>query len=459
MQKKIEENLNNILQHAYIPELGDLKSGKVRDCHFKDDVMYMVSSDRISCFDVILNQCIPYKGQVLNETSRYFFRNLPTGVNHVVKNALPVENPIDPNLMLVEKCDPIRIELVVRNYLTGSMWRDYEKGKRTFSGIKFKDGLKQYQQLEELFINPTSKAEKGHDEEVDEKKCVDIISKQLKINEEEAHELYFEMKKQATAVFERGIEVASRGDLVLVDTKYEFGMTKDKKLVLIDEVHTPDSSRYWMKEDYKKGKHEEWSKEFVRQHLLSKGFKGDGAVPNLTKDVIIETSKRYIDIYERLVGRKFEFIDFPIQQRLVHNLKKIGHIKGGLAVIVIGSSSDIKHCKAIEKELEKYDIPVELKVASVHRSPSLVEKLVEKYNKSIEPLVLVSVAGGTDALSGTLGSLSKHLVLSCPPYKKSPKENLWILPQYVGNPKGSACALVPLRENVAKAVAQYFGIT
>lgn len=459
MLKKIEENLNNVLKHAYIPELGELKSGKVRDCHFKDGVMYMIASDRISCFDVILNQCIPYKGQVLNETSRYFFRmlsiNNPEKVEHVVKNALPVKNSLDPNIMLVEECTPIKIEMVVRGYITGSMCRAYEEGKRTFSGINFKDGLKKNQQLEEVFINPTSKAETGHDEEIDEKQCTKIIAKQFNLKKEEAEEIYEKIKKQAVSVFERGSSLASNGGLILVDTKYEFGITKDNKLVLIDELHTPDSSRYWMKEDYKKGVPEEWSKEFVRQYLLSQGFKGDGKIPDLTKEVIIETSRRYIEIYERLAGRAFEFHDFPIQQRLVHNLKKTGHIKGSLAVIIMGSKSDMKHCKAIEQELQKYSIPVEMKVASAHRTPSLVEKIVNEYNKSIESLVLVSVAGGTDALSGVLGSLSTNLVISCPPYKKDPKENAWITNQYLGNPKGSACALIPRRENVAKATAHY----
>lgn len=456
MRGEIEKSLENVLKYAYIPELGEIISGKVRDCHFKDDLMYMIASDRISCFDVILKQCIPYKGQVLNGISKYFFKYLPMGVNHAVEEALVMEDPIDPNVTLVKNCTPIKIELVVRNYLTGSMWRAYKEGKRKFSGITFRDGLKQHQQLFGLFINPTSKAEKGHDEELDEKQCIEIISKQFRLSKDKAEEIYSEMKEQATEVFEKGTEIARKGSLLLVDTKYEFGLTKDKRLVLIDEVHTPDSSRYWTEGGYERGKPEEWSKEFVRQYLLNKGFQGDGKIPDLPKDVIIETSMRYIEIYERLTGKNFEFNDLPIQQRIINNLKKTGHIKGKLAIIIMGSESDKWHGNMIKKELKKYDIPAKLEVASAHRTPAYLENLVNFYNKSIEPLVLISVAGGTDALSGALSSLSESLVIACPPYTKTPKENLWMINQYVGNPKGSSCALIPKRENVAKAAAQHF---
>lgn len=459
MHKIIEANLDNVLRYGFIPSLGEIISGKVRDCHFKKDLMYMIASDRISCFDVILNQCIPYKGQVLNEISRYFFRNISVNntekIEHVVKNALPVKNSIDPNLMLVEGCTPIKIELVVRNYLTGSMWRAYKEGRRKFSGMKFKNGLKQNQQLEELFINPTSKAEEGHDEEINEKQCLEIISKQFNLKKDEAGELYEKIKKQSIAIFQSGMQLASSGKLLLVDTKYEFGMTKDGRLVLIDEIHTPDSSRYWLKKDYEKGKPEEWSKEFVRQYLISQGFMGDGKIPDLSKEVIIETSKRYIDIYERLVG-KFEFNEYPIQQRLIHNLKKTGHTKGMLAVIIMGSFNDISHCCSLKTELKKYDIPVEMRVASAHRTPAYVEKLINYYNKSIEPLVMIGVAGGTDALSGALAARSNNLVISCPPYSSSPKEVKKALEMCLGNPKGSSNVLTPKRENVAKATAQHF---
>ena len=461
MYKKIKENIDNVLKYAYIPELGEIKSGKVRDCHFKDDLMYMIASDRISCFDVILNQCIPYKGQVLNETSRYFFNMLPAynkeSMDHVVKNVSLDKNPIDPNVMLVENCTTVKIEMVVRQYLTGSMWRDYEKGKRVFSGVKFKDGLKKNQELENLFINPTSKADVGHDEEIDEKQCREIISKQFDIKKEQAEELYGKMKKQALSIFEGGMYFADMGDLLLVDTKYEFGMTKDKRLVLIDEVHTPDSSRYWLKKDYDKGNPEEWSKEFVRQYLINKGFKGEGKIPDLPKEVIIETSRRYIELYERLTSKAFEFDEKPIQQRLINNLKRTSDIKGLFAALIMGSKSDIGHCYQIRNDLKiYYGIPAEFRVASAHRTPAYVEEIANHYNRSIEPLVIISVAGGTDALSGALAARSKNLVISCPPYRDSPKEIRKSLEICLGNPEGSSNALITRRENVAKAVAQHF---
>ena len=463
MYRKIEGSLDNVLRYACIPELGEIISGKNRDCHFQDDIMYMITSDRISCFDVVLNQCIPYKGQVLNEISRYFFSMLSMDnheiAKHVVKNCLPEKNLIDPNVMLVESCTPIKIEMVVRNYLTGSMWRAYEKGKRTFSGVKFKDGLNKNQQLEELFINPTSKADTGHDEEIDKEQCIKIISEQFSVEKGKAWEIYEKMRSQAIPIFKEGMYFAGVGELLLVDTKYEFGITKDKRVVLIDELHTPDSSRFWLKEDYEKGKPEDWSKEFVRQYLISQGFTGDGKIPDLPKDVIIETSRRYIELYERLTGMPFEFDDTPIEQRLVNNLKRKADIKGMLAVIIMGSKSDISHCFEIKTELAKYDIPVEFRVASAHRTPAYVESIVDYYNRSIQPLVIVSVAGGTDALSGALAARSRNLVISCPPYKGSPREVKGALEVCLGNPQGSSNALIPKRKNVAKAVAQHFSLS
>lgn len=461
MHKKIEENINNVLRHAYIPELGEMYSGKVRDIYRLEDKLLMITSDRVSCFDRILNQCIPYKGKVLNEMSRYFFRmisvNAPMEVKHATLNALPIENLIHPNAILAEYVTPIKLEMVVRGYRSGSFDRAYAKGKRRFFENKLRNGIKKYEKLDSPIITPSTKAEAGHDVELkNRKQAISIIAKDFKFSFEEAENIYQKMENISHFLFERGTMLAKQGGLILVDTKYEFGL-KGKELFLIDEINTPDSSRYWMVEDYKKGKPAEWSKEFVRQYLLNLGFSGEGEIPDLTEEVIIETSKRYINIYERIVGN-FEFYDEPIEKNLVRSLKNKGYIEGMLAVIIMGSENDMPHVGYLEAELKKQGITSKRYTASVHRKPSLVEKIVNELNKSIEPLVIISVAGGTDALSGTLGSLSKNPVISCPPYDKSPKENLWMINQYIGNPRGSSCALVPRRENAVKAVLQYFNL-
>ncbi len=292
--------------------------GKVRDVYKISEQLVMVVSDRISAFDHILPRTIPYKGQVLNQLAAY---NL-----HACKDIVPVwlqEEPL-PNISLGKACQPIKLEMVIRGYLAGHAWRTYNSGQRTLCGEAMPNGLHEGDPFPEPIITPATKAEAGHDEDISKEKILQqhIVSQSL----------YEEMEYCTRALYKRGQEMAKARGLILVDTKYEFGL-HDGKLHLIDEIHTPDSSRYYILDGYEARqaaaeKQEQLSKEFVREWLISQGFQGlEGQqMPEMDDAIVEQISTRYIDLYERLTGQPFikeETYSAPIvEQTVVEYLKK-----------------------------------------------------------------------------------------------------------------------------------------
>lgn len=291
-----------------------LYKGKVRDVYnINDDLLVMVTSDRISAFDVVLPKCIPYKGQVLNQIASKFL-DATADICPNWKIATP-----DPMVTVGVMCEAFPVEMIVRGYLTGSSWRGYKNGAREICGVPIPDGMKEHQKFPHPIITPTTKASEGHDEDISRE---EIIAKGLVSKED-----YETLERYAFELFRRGTEMADERGLILVDTKYEFGK-KDGKIYLIDEIHTPDSSRYFYKEGYeerqKSGEQQkQLSKEFVREWLMSNGFQGrDGeTVPEMTDEIVNSISERYIELYENIVGEKFIKEDVSkILERVENNI-------------------------------------------------------------------------------------------------------------------------------------------
>lgn len=271
--------------------------GKVRDVYYFNNKIAVVATDRISAFDVVLPEPIPYKGQVLNQIAARFL----TETQDIVPNWL-LDVP-DPNVSIGHKCKPLPVEMVIRGYLAGHAWREYKDGKRNLCGIALPEGLKENDKLPFPIITPSTKAEHGHDEDISRE---EIIGQGLV---KEA--IYKQIEEYTYALFERGTALAAKNGLILVDTKYEFGVLADK-IYLIDEIHTPDSSRYFYQEGYQerqsKGEtQKQLSKEFVRQWLINNGFQGkeDQIIPEMTPSIVNSISDRYIELYEKVTGDKF----------------------------------------------------------------------------------------------------------------------------------------------------------
>ena len=280
------------------PNQKNVYNGKVRDVYnINDEYLAMVVTDRISAFDVVLPKGIPYKGQVLNQLAEIFLKS----TEDIVPNWM-LSSP-DPNVTVGHFCDPFKIEMVIRGYLTGHAWRTYKSGKREICGIQMPEGMIEHQKFPTPIITPTTKAEFGHDEDISR----DEILKQGLVSEED----YLQLENYTKAIFQRGTEMANERELILVDTKYEFGKKNDK-IFLIDEIHTPDSSRYFYKDGYQERQNngdsqKQLSKEFVREWLMENGFQGkDGQqIPEMNKDFVDSVSKRYIELYENVSGMKF----------------------------------------------------------------------------------------------------------------------------------------------------------
>lgn len=288
--------------------------GKVRDVYnIKDELLVMITTDRISAFDIVLPRGIPYKGQVLNQIAAIFL----DATQDIVPNwkiAVP-----DPMVMVGRYCDPFPIEMIIRSYLTGSSWRTYKKGLREICGVPIPDGMKEHEKFPEPVITPTTKAQEGHDEDISRSEII----KQGLIPKND----YVLLEKYTSELFRRGTEIAAEKGLILVDTKYEFGKSGDK-IYLIDEIHTPDSSRYFYKDGYEerqaKGEpQKQLSKEFVREWLIDHGFQGKEGqqAPNMTDDFINSVSDRYIELYENITGEPFEKSDISsVLDRVEYNI-------------------------------------------------------------------------------------------------------------------------------------------
>lgn len=288
--------------------------GKVRDVYtLENDLLVMVASDRISAFDHILPKGIPHKGQVLNQVATLFLE----ATRDIVPNWL-IATP-DPSVAIGYACEPIRVEMVIRGYLAGHAAREYKAGKRLLCGVELPEGMKENDRFPEPIITPATKADEGHDEDISRE---DIIAKNIV-----PEAIYTQLEKYTRALFQRGTEMAAKQGLILVDTKYEFGI-RNGEVILIDEIHTPDSSRYFYADGYEerqeKGEpQKQLSKEFVRQWLIEHNFQGlDGQQMPVMSDEFVETiTERYIELYERITGKKFQKADTDnIEERIYTNV-------------------------------------------------------------------------------------------------------------------------------------------
>ena len=290
--------------------------GKVRDVYHLEDKIVMVVTDRVSCFDVILPKPIPFKGQILNQIAKKFLK--------ITKDIVPnwVESVPDPNVTIGKKCNPFEVEMVIRGYLSGHAWREYKLGKRELCGVELPNGMKENDKFPSPIITPSSKAQVGHDIDLSKD---EIIQSNL-INKSD----YKKIEEFTYTLFEKGTEYAKSRGLLLVDTKYEFGLYNGKVL-LIDEIHTPDSSRYFYEESYQKlqdegEKQKQLSKEFLREWLIENGFQGKEGeeVPEMNDEIVNSVSERYIELYENLIGEKFEKRNtIDILNQIEENVNKV----------------------------------------------------------------------------------------------------------------------------------------
>ena len=305
--------MQSVMQPTFeFPGQTGFYSGKVRDVYYIGDKLIVVASDRISAFDHILPRPIPYKGQVLNQLAAYFLN----ATRDIAPNWLQASP--DPNVSYGILCEPVKIEMVIRGYLAGHAWREYKSGKRVLCGVPMPDGMRESDPFPEPIITPATKAEEGHDEDISREEILGrgIVSP----------EIYTTLEKYTRDMFAAGSRMARERGLILVDTKYEFGI-HEGKVYLIDEVHTPDSSRYYHLEGYgerqAQGEHQQQlSKEFVREWLMANGFQGlDGqAMPEMPDEFVQEVSKRYIELYEKVTGQEFIPADqSDIQSRIWNN--------------------------------------------------------------------------------------------------------------------------------------------
>jgi phosphoribosylaminoimidazole-succinocarboxamide synthase len=306
------------------PNQKSVYHGKVREVYnINDDLLVMVATDRLSAFDVVMPKGIPYKGQILNQIATKFMEL----TQDIVPNWL-VATP-DPNVAVGHLCSPFKVEMVIRGYVSGHAAREYALGKRILCGVALPEGLKENDKFPTPIITPSTKADNGeHDEDISRE---DILAKGIVAEED-----YVVLEKYTRALFQRGTEIAASRGLILVDTKYEFGKTKEGKIVLIDEIHTPDSSRYFYAEGYQERQNngeeqKQLSKEFVRRWLIENGFQGKEGqqIPEMTDEYIATVSERYIELYENIMGEKFVKADISdINNRIEKNvLGYLGNLK------------------------------------------------------------------------------------------------------------------------------------
>jgi phosphoribosylaminoimidazole-succinocarboxamide synthase len=290
-------------------------TGKVREViSLEDDLLVMIATDRLSAFDVVMPKGIPYKGQILNQ--------IATQMLDATKDIVPnwLEATPDPCVSVGKRCEPFKVEMVIRGYMSGHAAREYKAGKRLLCGVEMPDGMKENDAFPVPIITPATKAEEGHDEDISREEII----RQGIVTEAD----YIQLEKYTRALFQRGTELAAQKGLILVDTKYEFGKTAEGKIVLIDEIHTPDSSRYFYAEGYSERQaanepQKQLSKEFVRQWLIANGFQGlEGqSVPDMSDEYITEVSNRYIELYENITGKSFEKANLEqIETRIEQNI-------------------------------------------------------------------------------------------------------------------------------------------
>lgn len=388
------------LHEISCPQLKKIHSGKVRDA-FRIDAKrrLIVATDRISSFDRVLNTRIPGKGAVLNGLAAWWFEQTRDIVpNHLIKT-------LGSHASLVREAEPVRIEMVVRAYLTGSAWRKYEQGVREVSGVKLPNGLHKNDAFLTPILTPTTK--EASDRE---------ISREQLLKEGWTTEaVYNKMEDFALKLFNRGSKLLKERGIILVDTKYEFGI-RDEKVILIDEIHTPDSSRFWSAKDYLRDPEnvEQLDKEFVRTYLMK--HKKDGCYPReLPDDIVRETVRRYENIYTMITGEKIIYHPEP-EHELAAALTTEGLIKDGFIAVVMGSPADLPHAEKMKEIIEQYDVACDLRIMSAHKNGENIIDLARDYNYAIEPVAVIAVAGRSNGLGGALAANLSVPVINCPPF-------------------------------------------
>ena len=310
----ISEQLNHTLDEFESDNLGEHYKGKVRENFSQDDKILMITSDRVSAFDHVLGT-IPFKGQILSEIANFWFDKTKDLVpNHII------DTP-DPQVLVAKRAKTLPVEVIVRQYITGSLWREYSSGINGQYGFMLPEGLKKDQKFDEPLLTPSTKADYGlHDEP---------ISREAIVNGLVEESVYAKAEEYALALFKAGQEWAAKQGLILVDTKYEFGIV-DGELIVIDEIHTPDSSRYWVAKEYETRFNNGESqlmldKENIRQWLIEKGFSGEGIPPELSEEIRTTLAERYVELYRTLTGRQFDPEVGDVKSRIIKNLESAGY--------------------------------------------------------------------------------------------------------------------------------------
>ena len=385
------------MNKVFLPSLGEARQGKVRDIYDCGDEMVIVTTDRLSVFNQILDKTVPNKGRVLTGISKFWFDQ----TKDIVENHL-LDVP-HPSVMVVKKCEPIPVEVIMRGYATGSLWRDYEAGMRVKCGVALPEGMQEGAEFSPPILTPTRKTE--NDEDITEE---EILSEGLV-----SEEIWNQIKDVSMKLFLRGQKIAAEHGMTLVDTKYEFGLDEEGKLVLIDEIHTPDSSRFWYQDSKKQSQVMYPDKEFVRQWVLKRQEETGEENPSLSDSLITEVQKRYEDLHKQITG-------YSVDDRtgsVAEGLRDAGVIVGAFALILSGSEKDQSHVDKILAVFEEHNLPYHAVVASAHKQTKAVLALLEQYEDSAEPVVIITCAGRSNALSGVAAANSRWPVIACPPFK------------------------------------------
>lgn len=382
------------------PQLKKLHSGKVRES-FRVDAGHrmLIATDRLSCFDEILPSSFAGKGVILTQTAAEWFKLTKSIVpNHFVRT-------LAPNISLVREAKPIAIEMIARQYLTGSLWRGYEKGVREFSGVKLPDGLKKNQAFETPILTPTTK------EKIDRPiSPAEIVRSGLV-----SQQLYDSIAETTLKLFAFGQDYCRKHGLVMVDAKYEFGLINDR-LVLIDEIHTPDCARFCLLGKTNPLDEESpWlDKEYIRQWLLAN--KSESLV--LPDHILAEGKRRYERVYNQLFDRSpYCAEQIPLNSQVYHALLQEQIIKPAYVAILMGSKEDVEFAKKIRELLSPYDIMVDMHIVSAHKNGERIEEIVGTYNHSIEPGCIIAIAGRSNGLGGAVSANVNIPVINCPPFK------------------------------------------
>ncbi len=417
------------------PQLRLLHRGKVRDSFRVDaDRRLIVATDRLSAFDQVLETPIPGKGAALTRMAAFWFRETrDVFPNHMVRE-------VGERAMLVQEAEPVRLEFVVRAYLAGSAWRAYRDGAREVSGVRLPEGLERNGRLPRPIVTPTTKD--AHDEAIT---AADIVRRGILSQAELA-----ELERASLAVFAHAAEHLERQGILLVDTKYEFGRIGGT-FALIDEVHTPDSSRFWSRDDYERdpARAESLDKEYVRAWLFAEEEAGRRPT-TLPSDIVEETVRRYRDICRRVTGRA---PGNPSEEDLVGDLVREEILCDGCVVIVMGSPRDREHADRIAAALAPYGVAVRRRVTSAHKTPDFVAALARELNEAREPLAVVAVAGLSNGLGGALAANLIHPVINCPPLRNE-ADVLLNLPSSVMMPTHVPALTALGPENAAAAAAR-----